>query len=87
MQEGLAQVKEVMLLEEEKENSRRDQRGSQPLRTAKQIVNIRDRPPPLKEPAWKLMDRRFGRGRQQADWLPAEASRQQRNHVTSVMSR
>ncbi|KAK9868513.1 hypothetical protein WJX84_000963 [Apatococcus fuscideae] len=80
-------VKEVMLLEEEKENSRRDQRGSQPLRTAKQIVNIRDRPPPLKEPAWKLMDRRFGRGRQQADWLPAEASRQQRNHVTSVMSR
>ena len=79
-----AQVQEVMLLEEEKENSRREQRGSQPQRTARQILKMRNDPPPRREAAWQLVRQRRanGRERQQTDWLPARARQQQGGHRT-----
>ncbi|KAK9818471.1 hypothetical protein WJX74_007185 [Apatococcus lobatus] len=80
-------VRNVMLLEEQKETSRKDQRGSQPQRTATQILRLRNEPPPQREPAWKLMERRAaGRARQQhTDWIPASARQQQRGRSGSLL--
>lgn len=75
------QVKSVMLLEEQKENTRKEQKGSQPQRTAKQILRLRNDPPRQTEPAWKQMERRSDRARQQQNWVPAR-SRQQLHSVT-----
>ena len=67
------QVKAVMLLEEQKESVRKGQRGSQPQRTATQILRLRNDPPPQREPAWKQMERRGDKARQQQNWVPARS--------------
>ncbi len=77
------QVKEVMLLEEEKETVREGQKGSQPKRTAKEILKLRDQPPSQKEAAWRLMERR---PRQQMDWLPARVRQQNGGHMAPAPS-